>query len=192
MGGASVARLLSLTPTDGLGLPLEAGGVRLTAPDPGRLTLVAPFRGQQGAVSAALDRALGLGLPGPGETRTAGAARAIWFGRGQVMVMGPDISPGLLDGIAAVTDQSDGWSCLRLEGLGAAEVLARLTPLDLRGAALPTGATARTLLGHMVTSLTRTGPDILDLLVFRSMTGTAVHEITTAMTRRAARLGAHG
>jgi sarcosine oxidase subunit gamma len=128
-------------------LPIEAGGVRLTAHDPGRLTLVAPFRGQQGAVSAALDRALGLGLPGPGETRTASAARASWFGRGQALVIGADIPGGLLDGLAAVTDQSDGWTCLRLGGLGVAEVLARLTPIDLREPAFPPGTTARTLLG---------------------------------------------
>jgi heterotetrameric sarcosine oxidase gamma subunit len=153
---------------------------------------VAPFRGQQGAVSAALDRALGLGLPGPGEARTAGAARAIWFGRGQALVTGADIPEGLLDGLAAVTDQSDGWACLRLEGLGVWEVLARLTPIDLREPAFPPGATVRTLLGHMAASLTRWDADGCDILVFRSMTGTAVHEISTAMHRRAARLAARG
>ncbi len=187
-----MARLLSLAPTDGLGLPIESAGMRLTAPDPGQLTLVAPFQGQQGAVSAALDRTLGLGLPGPGETRTAGAARAIWFARGQALIIGAGIPDGLLHGLAAVTDQSDGWTCLRLEGLGVAEVLARLTPLDLREKAFPPGSTARTLLGHMAASLTRWDADGCDILVFRSMTGTAAHEISTAMHRRAARMAARG
>lgn len=187
-----MARLLSLPPVEGLELPFEAAGVHLTAPDPGPLTLVAPYRGQDGAVVAALQGALGLDLPGPGETRTGPAARAIWFGRGQTLVMGAALPPGLLDGIAAVTDQSDGWASLRLEGPGTDEVLARLTPLDLRPHAFAPGRTARTLLGHMAASLTRWQTESCDLLVFRSMTGTAVHDLTTAMARRAARIAARG
>jgi sarcosine oxidase subunit gamma len=179
-----------------LGLPVETAGVRLTAPDPGPLTLIAPFRGQEGAVAQALRGAFGLDLPGPGETRTSHAARAIWFGRGQVLLMGTTLPPGLLDGIAAVTDQSDGWAAFRLDGPGTDDVLARLTPLDLRPHAFPPGRTARTLLGHMASSLTRWDRDSCDILVFRSMAGTAVHDLTTAMDRVAARsaagMGARG
>jgi sarcosine oxidase subunit gamma len=187
-----VARLLSLPPAEGLGLPVEIGGIRLTAPDPGPLTLVAPFRGQDSAVSAALRAALGLDLPGPGETRSGAQARAIWFGRRQVLVMGAEVPTGALDGIAAVTDQSDGWAAFRLEGTGTDAVLARLTPLDLRPHAFPPGRTARTLVGHMAASLTRWNRDSCDILVFRSMAGTAVHDLTTAMHRRAARIAARG
>lgn len=182
-----MARLLPLSPDEGLGLPVDAGGVRLTAPDPGPLTLVAPFRGQDRAVAQALQGALGLDLPGPGETCTGAVARAIWFGRGQTLVMGAVPPPGLLDGIAAVTDQSDGWAAFRLDGPGTDEVLARLTPIDLRADAFPPGRTARTLLGHMAASLTRWQADSCDILVFRSMAGTAVHDLTTAIARRAAR-----
>jgi len=187
-----VARLLPLPPAEGLGLPVVIAGVRLTAPDPGPLTLVAPFRGQDSAVAEALRAVLDLDLPGPGETCTGPGARAIWFGRGQVLVIGAVLPTGRLDEIAAVTDQSDGWAAFRLDGVGTDEVLARLTPLDLRPHAFPAGRTARTLLGHMVSSLTRWTPDSWDILVFRSMAGTATHDVTTAMHRRAARIAARG
>jgi sarcosine oxidase subunit gamma len=187
-----VARLLPLPPAEGLGLPVEIGGVRLTAPDPGPLTLVAPFRGQDSAVAAALRCALGFDLPGPVETRTGAGARAIWFGWRQGLVMGAALAPGVLDGIAAVTDQSDGWAAFRLDGSGTDRVLARLTPLDLRPHAFPPGRTARTLIGHMAASVTRWAPDSCDILVFRSMAGTAVHDLTTAMARVAARTATRG
>ncbi len=185
-----MARLLSLPPTDGLGLPVEAAGVVLTAPDPGALTLITPFRGQDRAVAAALHDALGLDLPRPGETRTSPAARAIWFGRGQTLIMGAALPPGFPDGLAAVTDQSDGWAALRLQGAGTDEILARLTPLDLRPQAFPPGRTARTLMGHVPVSLTRWDADRCDILVFRSMAATAVDDLATALRRRAARLAA--
>jgi sarcosine oxidase subunit gamma len=183
---------LPLPPAEGLALPQEAAGVRLTAYDPGPLTLVAPFRGQDSAVAQALQGALGLDLPGPGETRTGPAARAIWFGRGQTFVMGVTLPPELLGGTAAVTDQSDGWAAFRLDGAGTDEVLARLTPLDLRPQAFPPGRTARTLIAHMTASLTRWDADSCDILVFRSMAGTAAHDLTAAMARIAARAAARG
>ncbi len=50
------------------------------------------------------------------------------------------------------------------------------------------GHTARTLLQHMACSLTRVAENRFEIMVFRSMAKTAVHEIETAM-RTVAALG---
>ncbi len=86
-----------------------------------------------------------------------------------------------------MTDQSDGWTGLILTGAGAADVLARLVPLDLAPDAFPPGATARTELRHIMCALTALDGGGYEILVMRSFTGSAVHEIETAMRAVAAR-----
>jgi sarcosine oxidase subunit gamma len=108
----------------------------------------------------------------------------LWSGIGQAMLLGPVADP--IDGVA-MTEQSNSWAMLRLEGEGARDVLARLTPLDLRPSAMAVGHTARSLLGHMNALFHRSGEDAYDILVFRSMTASAVHDLTRAMRGVAAR-----
>ena len=86
-----------------------------------------------------------------------------------------------------MAEQGDGLCALHLEGQAAAEVLARLVPLDLHEGAFPVGTTARTMLGHMVVSLTRQGPLAWEVLGMRSMAGTLVAELSHAMAQVAAR-----
>lgn len=153
-------------------LPVAIGGLSLAARGYEAITWVAPFDGQMDSVTKALG-----GFPAAGEVLSLEAGRAISVGPGQAMILGQPVAP---DG-AAVVDQSDGWSVLTLSGPGSADALARLTPLDLRLASFPIGQTARTLLGHMVASITRDGVEAFELMVFRSMTQTAVHELSRAM-----------
>lgn len=174
-----MARLIAKTPAEGL-LPVTHGAVTLDEALPEAITSVTPFSGQAQAVA----RALGQPLPGPGETTTGPAGEMVWTGRGQAMLLGP--APGPVAG-AAVTDQSDAWAVLVLSGPGAADVLARLVPVDLREASFAVGATARTLVGHMPASLTRTGAEAWRIMVFRAMAHTAVHELSEAMRTVAAR-----
>jgi heterotetrameric sarcosine oxidase gamma subunit len=175
-----VARLIAKTPADGL-LPVDHGGCRLTEHLPEAIISVAPFRGREADVA----RALGQPFPKPGATTTGPAGHLIWSGRGQALLLGPPVAA--LDG-AALTDQSDAWAVLDLDGPAAEAVLARLVPADLRPRSLPDGATLRTLLGHMNVSITRMGGGFR-LLVFRSMARTAVHELTRAMESVAAQGG---
>lgn len=175
--------LIETTPCEGL-LPIREGGVTLSEAAPAAVTSVAPFRGKARAVAAALKK-LGLGWPEPGQSLQSGAAACLWTGRDQAFLIGT--APEGLAGIAALTDQSDGWARMRLEGPGAEAVLARLVPLDLRAAAFPEGAVARTGLNHMMAVLVREGPEAFGIMVFRSMAGSAVHEIRVAMRAVAAR-----
>ena len=105
--------------------------------------------------------------------------------------MGPSFligaAPEGLAGVAALTDQSDGWARMRLQGPGAEAVLARLVPIDLRVAAFPEGAVARSGLNHMMMVLMREGPQAFQIMVFRSMAGSAVHELAVAMKALTAR-----
>lgn len=172
-----MARLIARSATCGL-LPVEIGGVRLVDAQPETITWLAPFDGQEAAVSAALG-----GFPAPGEAVDVAAGRALSVGPGQALILGEKVSP---EG-AAVADHSDGWTVVALEGTGAREVLARLTPLDLREVAFPVRRTARTMLGHKTASLTRVAQDRYELMVFRSMTRSLVHELTRAMRHLEAR-----
>jgi sarcosine oxidase subunit gamma len=176
--------LTATTPCAGL-LPLTIGTVTLTEVDPGHLTAIAPGKG----LAALLRSAHGLDLPEPGRATGTAAARAIWFGRAHVLLMGPAPDPAL-SGHAALTDISDGWAVVRLEGAGAAQVLARLTPIDLRAHVFQPGHTARTELFHMQASITRLDTDAFLIMVFRSMARTLVHDLRTAMEGVAARSGA--
>ncbi len=67
------------------------------------------------------------------------------------------------------------------------DVLARLTPLDLRPKSFKTGMTQRSMIMHMQASITCLGKFRFRMMVFRSMAQTLVHDLTTAMKSVAAR-----
>ena len=158
-------------------LPLAIAETTVSEVVPEAITLVAPFKGKKKTVSDALKAEVGVGLPAPGRMTGKQDARCIWVGPEQALVIGPAVSP---DG-AAVTDQSDGFAVIQITGPMAANALARLTPIDLRRDHFKPGHTARTLLNHMTCSITRLGAASFEILVFRSMAKTAVHELTEAL-----------
>ncbi|MEI4471701.1 sarcosine oxidase subunit gamma [Frigidibacter sp. MR17.24] len=178
-----MANLYERSPAEGL-VPLTVGAMVLDEHRPGRVTSVAPLAGQQAAVAAAL-AALGLGWPAPGRAVAGAVASCLWTGRGQAFLTG--IAPEGLEGLAALTDQSDAWTVLTLAGPGTRAALARLCPVDLSPARLPPEASLRTQLGHMAAILRPIGAETVEIWVFRSMAATAVHEIATAMRGVAAR-----
>lgn len=179
-----MAELIAIPAAEGL-LPVEAGGMKLVDAGLGRITSVAPFAGQAHALGKALE-GMGLIWPAPNRVIEEDGARIVWTGVDQAFLIGADPAP--LQGLAALTDQGDGWAGLHLEGPGADEALARLVPVDLRPAVFGPGAGVRTQLGHMMCVILRAGEGY-DILVFRSMARTAVHEIAEAMERVAARAG---
>lgn len=172
-----MADLTAKTPCAGL-LPLDMAGISLQEVTPAALTSVAPFHGQAKAVSAALKKAVGAGLPATG--RREGAVT--WFGDGLYLVTG-QVS---LDG-AAITDQSDAWAVVEIAGPGVEDVLARLIPIDLRASDFAEGAVARTMLAHLSVAIIRSGPRAFEIMVMRSMAATLVHDLKTAMQGVAAR-----
>jgi sarcosine oxidase subunit gamma len=180
-----VVELLETSPCAGL-LPVTAGpagegGLRLEEAAPVALTAVLPFAGQAQALEA-----LGLGLPEPGAARAAAGGTLRWFGQDGYLLIGGALPEGAA-ACAACTDQSDAWARMVLTGGPAEDVLSRLVPVDVRAAAFPEGRTCRSMLGHMNASITRTGAQAFEIMVFRSMARTAVHELAEAMGHVAAR-----
>lgn len=173
-----MANLIALTPCAG-SLPVETGGVTVTEVVPDRLMSVAPFKGKNKAVSEALKASTGTGLPNA--NRRNGAVT--WFGHG-IWMVGAEVA---LDGLAAVTEQSDAWAVVEVAGAGVEDVLARLCPVDLRTSVFKKNYVAKTMLGHMSVTVIRTGPAAFEIMVMRSMAGTLVHELQVAMTGVAAR-----
>ncbi|WP_297614332.1 sarcosine oxidase subunit gamma [uncultured Roseicyclus sp.] len=180
-----MADLTPKSPAHGL-TPVMLAGVHLTEAPMTAIWSIAPYRGQTEALSAALQQAHGLRFPAPGGMSETGTATIAWSGLDQAFLMGAVPDPGLA-AHAALCDQSDGWARLILEGASARAVLARLVPIDLAPAACPPGSSRRTLLGHMPTLILHRGGDGFELVVFRSMAATAVHEVSDVMRKLAAR-----
>ncbi|MDA9865100.1 sarcosine oxidase subunit gamma [bacterium] len=172
-----MASLIALSATENR-LPLEIGSAILEDAQPEAITWVAPFDGHQ----TELEQTLGA-FPKPNETHEIAAGRILWSGPDQALILGTPVTPEN----AAFSDQSDGWTVVTLTGETAKDILARLTPLDLRDSAFAQDATARTLLGHMTISLTRRGAYAYEIMAFRSMTRTLIHDLERAMTQVAAR-----
>ncbi len=161
-------------------MPIEGDGVTIAEPHMAVLTSLAPLRGQEAALSAALESAHGMALPKPNRATGANGARALWFGRAHTLLVGPDPDASLTR-FAALTDQSDAWARLMMAGPRVPEMLAYMTPLDLREASFKPGHTARTELSHMPASLTRTSAETWEVMVFRSMAQTLVHDLKQAL-----------
>jgi sarcosine oxidase subunit gamma len=185
-GGGRVVELTASSPCDGL-LPVTIGDLTMTEEPLAVITSISPHKSREKDLSAALKVAHGLAFPAPGRSTGKAAARVIWFSQGQALLIGPRPDTGLGE-FAAVTDQSDAWAVVRLEGARAADVLARLMPLDLRANVFKRGHTARTELAHMMASLTKVGDKSFQIMVFRSMAQTLVHDLKTAMEGVAARV----
>ncbi len=184
-----MASLTALTPAQDL-TPITIGGVTLSEEVPEAIAALMPYAGQTKALSAALKEAHGLALPGPNRMTKSDSHRATWSGLDQAFLIGPPPASELATH-SAVVDQSDAWVVLTLEGKGVEDVLARLTPIDLRGGSFKRGHAARSLLGHMNAVFARDAVDRITIMVFRSMAQTAVHELEEAMKGVAARASAN-
>ncbi len=182
-----MVELIAKSPVADL-LPVEAGSCRLVACAPAAITAIAPYAGAEEALSQALDSAHGLALPPAGRAAGTPGARLIWAGYRQYMLVGEIAPDAAVAAHAAVTDLSDGWVVLRLEGAGTESVLARLTPLDLDPGVFKRGHTARTELAHMMAVLTRTGEG-MEIMLMRSFARWGVARIAEAMESVAAQAG---
>lgn len=183
-----MVELTAKSPLDGMA-PLNIGDMTVSEVEAGVMTSVAPYKGLDAKLSEALKAAHGMAAPAPNRATGKAGARAVWFGQRMLLLIGPAPDAGLAQH-AALTDQSDAWAVVRLEGAGAADVLARLTPIDLRPAVFKRGHTARTDLRHMMASITRVGDAAYQVMVFRAFGRTLMHDLQEAMEGVAARGGA--
>ena len=137
--------------------------------------------GGETAAAAAVKKALGVDLPAAGVTVT-GKARVLATAADQYLAIsdGPAALDKLGDAVY-VTDQSDVWSALTIDGPGSRSALERLCPLDLDPEVFAEGATARTVMEHMGAMIIRTGPDAFLLLVSSSYAASFLHAVETSV-----------
>jgi sarcosine oxidase subunit gamma len=180
-----VAELIATSPAHGL-TPVTIGVVTLTEASQSAIWAILPYLGKAEILDTALRSAHGVAFPVPGTLHEGEGARIAWAGLDQAFLFGtaPDEA---LTAHAGLVDQSDAWAHLVLDGTDSRAVLARLVPIDLSPAACPEGSVRRTLLGHMPVLILHPGRARFEVLVFRSMARSAVHDLTRAMTAVAAR-----
>lgn len=153
------------------------------------LTSIAPHRGCGAALATALQEEPGLGIPNPGKSETAAAVRCYWMGPEQYFLerqsgTGAACASELaarLQGVAAVTDQSDAWLTLELVGRQSRAVLEKLCTIDLHPGVFTVGSVARTQMEHhgVVIALLDPTPRFR-LLTARSSARTFEHALRTA------------
>ena len=170
-------------------LPVAIGGMALAVDQPAVITALAPFPGQERALSAALKEAHGMALPRPGRTTGRKALRAVWAGFGRILLLGDTPVDPALAAHALLADQSAAWSGLALTGADAPAVMARLCPVDLDPRQLPPGRVALTEVGQIacIVMPERAG---FRLLAPRSLAGSLIDRIGGAMRRVAAQSAA--
>ncbi|MGR3435174.1 MAG: sarcosine oxidase subunit gamma, partial [Shimia sp.] len=101
-----------------------------------------------------------------------------WMSADEVLVMVPEGERGAtLDRIGGamagthtlVADVSDARALFRIDGPAARDVLAKLTPVDLRPGAMGQGDFRRTLVGQVGAAFWMTGPETFEIVCFRSV-----------------------
>lgn len=182
-----MARLKARTACEGH-LPLRCGSMRLAEVTWAPISAIAPFAGQQGVVSGLLDDQVGLHWPEPGLSFCHGSARVIWAGLDLAFLVGAAVPDDVLQ-YAAVTDQSDAWAVVSLEGPEVRQVLARVCPLDLRETEFPVGRCAKSLVQHMSCLIVCEEGERFIICVFRSMAASLCHDLHVAMQSVGARKG---
>jgi sarcosine oxidase subunit gamma len=166
----------------------EGPGVRLSERRLGSIWLIAGWPDRLPQAGAAAARAAGVAAaPGPGASASGAGGTLMrveplkWLLIGEHEIPRPALEPA--DG--TLLELSHARTVIHVSGPRAAELMARMVPLDLRPAKFPEGSVAASVLHHVgVTVLARGGG--FDLLVPRSF-GLAVWEM---LVESAAQFGA--
>ncbi len=134
---------------------------------------IGAFRNQLG-LHEVLRREFWISAPDAIGFVEAGAIRLSRLGPARYLVSGDRVADlparlaRALDGIAAVTDQSDLWSSFAATGDNVREVLSRVVPVDLHQANFPVGGLALTRAGHLDVRLFHTSDLQFEISVARS------------------------
>lgn len=132
---------------------------------------------------------LGLTLPSTGHCSIRGSIELVWVGPGRWLAMTTSedaaaFEAGLrseLDGLASVTNQSDGRCIMRIAGPKARDTLAKALPIDLHPRVFQTGDTALTVAAHINLHIWQVDDaPTYDLAVFRSYAASFCEFITSA------------
>ena len=133
---------------------------------------------EDAGLRAAVTGVTGTGFPDRRAAVIDGARGVLWMSPDEIMVLVPyaeaaeaetTLSEALKGVHALVADVSDARAVLSLSGEDARDVLARLTPADLRSASFGPGEVRRTRLAQVPAAFWMTGEDSFEIVCFRSV-----------------------
>jgi sarcosine oxidase subunit gamma len=159
--------------------------VDLTAVAPRSIAGIGSFR-DTGRLCQALRAEFGAAPPEKAGFIQAGAITLARIAPARFLAAGPadaDLAARLakaLEGLAAVTDQSDMWSIWRVSGPGVRDCLARVVPIDLATTIFQVGDLALTRAGHLDVRLCRIETDAYEIAGTRSMADDLLHALESA------------
>ena len=131
----------------------------------------------------------GVDVPGQGEANCVGEKGILWMAHDELMILVPyaEVS-GAMDQIRTALkgthylaeNVSDARAVFRILGAGGREVLAKLTPADLRPGALGTGRLRRTRLAQVPAAFWFRDETTIELIAFRSVADYVFDLLTVA------------
>ena len=176
------------------GCRIEMEGLTFDEAPARSLVSLAQRRGETGgALSANVKSALGVELPVSGRFTSANGVTVMFAQPGQWLIsaerkgLEAEVKAAAA-GAGTVTDQSDSFTELTLEGPLAREVLSRLSSLDFDDAAFPVGAMGRTPMQQIAVTIARTGEEAYRLNTSRSTARDFAHDVAVAARSVAARV----
>jgi sarcosine oxidase subunit gamma len=144
---------------------------------------LATVMARNGVPAKRIGAALGLDAPEGSAWAEGSGSMLIGVGPGNWIAKVENASPFWADalrerlaGIASVSDQSSGYTIIRLTGADARTVLQRGVPIDLHPSAFAPGSVAVTGIAHIATILWQLDDaPTFDVAVFRSFAGSFRH-----------------
>ncbi|WP_118134861.1 sarcosine oxidase subunit gamma [Oceanicella sp. SM1341] len=142
----------------------------------GMVTLRGTLR--SGAILSAVQGAVGLRVPEVRRAESGPRGSVLWMSPDELMLIceageAAGIAAGITERLAGehflALDLSSARSRFRISGAGAREVLAKGAPVDLAPRAFGPGDLRRTRLGSVAVAFWCTGPDMFELICFRSV-----------------------
>ncbi len=174
-----------------------AAGVSLAETGDTAIASVQVRRGQMAVLSARVLEMFGVELPGRPRRVAGGEVAFVGVGAGRWWALRPGGGSAFaaslardFAGIAAVTEQGDGWRLLRLSGPGTRALLARGLALDLHPRTFAEGDAATTEIAHIgVTLWQLDAAPTYEIAIPRSFAGSFAHwlAVTVAALAIAAR-----
>ena len=172
-----VDQLSPLAPVLKAGRHPQADGIGVTLAEaaPGSIVQLAAWRGEEGAMIAAIRDVTGLALPdGAGGGVATETKAAFGFAPGKFLVVDQDegLTAAFVEAVGSdrgtVTDLSHGRTAIRIAGPKAEWVLAKFFAIDFSLPAFPLGSGLSTVHHDIFAQIQRTGADQFDVYVFRS------------------------
>lgn len=154
------------------------------------LVLIFARRGKWAATAKAIKAHFGVAAPTAPKAVAGKDMTIIWSGPDQVMALSPrqgttlplDRLHDTFEGIASLSDQSDGRALIRISGPDVRKTLAKVSSLDFHNDVFPVRTAASTSVDHTTVNLWRSadaadGSPVFNLLVFSSFAGSLWHTI---------------